>query len=77
MDIIVLYALLAVWLIDVIFTFYCTVQVGQDLERMEKLYEEMRRWKREAEKRSTNNSGAGGKAGLHHPEQTHRKRPMA
>ena len=70
MDIILLYMLLAVWLIDVIFTFYCTVQVYQDLMRMEKLYERMeKRWKREEEKRCTGLSGAGGEAGLHHSKQ--------
>ena len=43
MDIILLYMLLCVWLIDVIFTFWCTVQVYQDLEQMQKLYEEMKK----------------------------------
>ena len=41
MDIALLYMLLIVWLIDVIFTFWCTVQVYQDLERMEELYKKM------------------------------------
>ena len=37
MDIALLYMLLCVWLVDVIFTFYCTVQVAQDLKKIEEL----------------------------------------
>ena len=43
MTIILLYMLLCVWLIDVIFTFWCTVLVGRELKRLERLYEKIQR----------------------------------
>lgn len=41
MTIILLYMLLCVWLIDVIFTFWCMVLVGRELKRLERLYEKL------------------------------------